>query len=39
MNPTEIHAYSTPIDRTYMSAMSFMMGMYPPGGPSPMFDN
>ena len=39
MNPNELYAYSTPIDRTYMSAMSFMMGLYPPGTPSAMHDN
>jgi len=33
MVPTEIYAYSSPTDRTYMSAMAHMMGLYPPGGP------
>eukprot|EP00347_Sterkiella_histriomuscorum_P011907 403370640 len=39
MNPDEFYAYSTPVDRTYMSAMAFMMGLYPLGTGSQMFDN
>ncbi|CDW86186.1 histidine acid phosphatase family protein [Stylonychia lemnae] len=39
MVPTEIYAYASPSDRTYMSAMAHMMGLYPPGGPQPLSPN
>ena len=38
-DPTEIYAYSTDEDRTYTSSLSFMTGLYPPGGPAPLWDN
>ena len=39
VNPDEIYAYSTDVDRTYQSALSFMTGMYPAGGPQKLWEN
>ena len=39
MDSTELYAYSTGLERTYMSAISYMTGLYPAGGPPQLFDN
>ena len=35
----ELYAYSTDTDRTYQSALSFMTGLYPAGGPKLLWQN
>ena len=39
INTEEVYAFDNDQDRTYQSAVSFMTGLYPPGGPALLWQN